>query len=351
MADNKPILLIPAYKPSHDLLVLVDKLLRGYDFRVVVVNDGSGEEFDPIFAALPAGVDLLSHAENRGKGAALKTGFDFIRKTYPDSLGVITADADGQHLPEDIANIARILAEKPDTVILGARHFEGKVPLRSRFGNTMTRVVFAMTSHRFIHDVQTGLRAIPLRYLEGMLEIEGDRYEYEMNMLFWLTDHHIPSLDVKIQTVYLYNNINSHFHPIRDSLKIYASILKFTGSSFLAFLVDYFMLLILDALLKPVMNESMALLVGIVVARAVSSVLNFFINKRLVFKDDGNLAKTAVKFFLLVAVMLVLNYLLVWVLNIWIGVWLWVAQVIVQTTLFFLNYYLQKKLVFQDKKK
>lgn len=345
---NDPIVLIPAYKPSHELLVLVDKLIRGHQFKVVIVNDGSGTEYDAVFSALPQEVDLLVHPINRGKGEALKTGFDHVQKNYPSSVGVITADADGQHIPKDIQRTADALKEHPDTIILGARHFEGKVPLRSRFGNSMTRFVFALASHRRVHDVQTGLRAIPTKYLGDMLELEGSRYEYEMNMLFWMAQKGVPSLDIRITTIYIDNNSSSHFNPIKDSIKIYSSIFKFMGSSLLAFGVDYVILLVLNGILKPYMAPSLALLISTVVARIVSSLVNFFVNKRLVFKDTGNLAQTAFKFYTLVVIVLCLNYGLNWALNIVLGVWLWVSQIITQTSLFVLNYFLQKKFIFKD---
>lgn len=348
---SNQIILIPAYKPAHDMLVFIDKLIRNCGFKVVVVNDGSGKEYEDVFASLPREVDLLVHEVNRGKGEALKTGFRYVYETYPSSVGVITADADGQHLPDDIIRAADMLVENPCDMILGARHFEGHVPLRSRFGNMMTRIVFALASHKKLTDVQTGLRAFPTQMLPDLLTIEGSRYEYEMNMLFWATKHKIGIHEVKIETVYIDGNASSHFNPIKDSIKIYASILKFTASSLFAFTIDYILFLTTNALLlKYGMADELAMAVSKVFARVVSAVVNYFVNKKFVFNKGNKAQSSAIKFYALAAFILTMNYLLDWLLSIVLPIPLFITEVIVQVGLFFVNYFLQKRLVFKAKK-
>ena len=178
------VVLIPAYKPEERLIKLSEKLLSEDFLEIVVVDDGSGEDFAPIFLKLKEmGVTVLAHAINLGKGSALKTGFNFVATERPDAAGVVTADADGQHLVKDIKRVGEALLAQESTIVLGSRKFAGKVPLKSRFGNTITKAVFNLVSGEKIRDTQTGLRGFPASSLKDMLALKGSRYEYEMNVL------------------------------------------------------------------------------------------------------------------------------------------------------------------------
>jgi len=216
-------ILIPAYKPNIMMIDLVDTLLKeGY--LVTVIDDGSGEEFKDVFDSLNKEVKLLKHEENMGKGRAMKTGFTYILENNPNSKGVITVDADGQHLPEDIKKVKDKLIDKQNKIVIGSRLFKGNVPLRSRFGNGVTKFVFAVISGLRLEDTQTGLRGIPYSYLEEMISLDGERYEYEMNMLMHIAKNKIPLIEVPIETVYIEENASSHFNTIKDSAKIYKVI-------------------------------------------------------------------------------------------------------------------------------
>jgi len=216
-------ILIPAYKPNTRMIELVETLLKeGYE--VTVVDDGSGNEFNEMFSSLDSKVKVLTHEVNKGKGRAMKTGFAYILENYPDSKGVITVDADGQHLPEDIKKVKDKMLEKPGKIIIGSRHFKGEVPLRSRFGNEVTKFVFAVVSGLRLEDTQTGLRGVPYTLLKEMSSLDGERYEYEMNMLMHIAKKKIPLVEVPIETVYIEDNASSHFNTIKDSAKIYKVI-------------------------------------------------------------------------------------------------------------------------------
>lgn len=223
----KRIALIPAYKPDEKLTGLVEGL-RAEGFRVVVVNDGSGSGFSRLFTVVHSYADVVEHTQNRGKGAALKTGIRYISEHFEAPYIIVTADADGQHRIPDIIRTAELAAANPTSLVLGSRAFDKDVPLRSRFGNTVTRGVFRLCSGVSVRDTQTGLRAFGSGLTELMLCIGGDRYEYEMNVLMELAQRRMSILECPIETVYLDGNSSSHFSTVKDSARIYRGILSYT---------------------------------------------------------------------------------------------------------------------------
>lgn len=346
------VVLIPAYQPDEQLVLLVERLIQNTDYHIIVVNDGSAPDKQTIFKQLPETVTLLEHPQNCGKGRAMKTGMAYIHEHFPETEGVVIVDADGQHLLPDIQRVCAALEANPDAIILGSRQFTGKVPFRSKFGNTVTRYVFAIASGVMVHDTQTGLRAFSVKLIPSLLALKGERYEYEMYMLLGAAEQHIPLKEVYIETVYLdEENSSSHFNPLRDSFRIYASIIKFTASSIIGFLVDYVLVLLLAALFGHFdFKQKIVLLLSAVIARVVSSLCNFFINRRVVFKSDDGVLRTAVKYYAVAALILVLNYLLLNLFNIALSIPLAVAKLIVEALLFALSLALQRFFVFKSKK-
>lgn len=220
------IVLIPAYQPDEKLLSTLQALSeRG--FGLVVVDDGSGSEYDHIFIEAGKLARVIRYTTNRGKGAALKCGIRCIRKCFPDCRYLITADADGQHAPADIARLSEKLSGENRQFVIGSRQFVGEVPLRSRFGNSVTRQVYAIASGVRVQDTQTGLRGFERSLFDWLLHIPGNRYEYEMNVLMSAARDKISIDEVTIETIYENDNSSSHFDPIKDSVKIYKEIFKF----------------------------------------------------------------------------------------------------------------------------
>lgn len=304
--------LIPAYKPGDSLIGLVRELSE-HDFnRIVVVDDGSGEECSHIFEAIKKlGCLVLLHEKNMGKGRALKTGFDDILANGSGVRGVITADADGQHLVKDIINVGIALLESENTLVLGKRTFAGEVPLKSRFGNTITRHVFNFVSGLHIHDTQTGLRGIPFSSLGDMLTLKGDRYEYEMDMLLEAKRFGLNVKEVDIETVYIdEKNSNSHFNTIKDSWRIYRLIIMFSASSIISFLVDFAVYkLIILIFPETVPKDASIVWIPVLGARLISSTVNFIINRNVIFAKGrkGNLRRQIIGYYLLAAFVLAGN--------------------------------------------
>ena len=225
--------LIPARRFAPALTPLVDALRNAGFGAIIVVDDGSPAGDQSAFALLSSKqrVYLTRHASNLGKGRALKTGINFYLKTFPDSYGLITADADGQHTVSDIVRVGEALLGHPGRAVLGARSFAGQVPLRSRFGNAMTRLLFRIASGNAMQDTQSGLRGFPTALLMKLAALGGERYEYEMNVLAYLCRHGRRPLEVPVSTVYIDENRASHFNPVRDSMRIGFMLLRNFASS------------------------------------------------------------------------------------------------------------------------
>lgn len=341
------IALIPSYEPDEHLPQLLQEL-RDAGFERVVVDDGSGDAARTLYARVPGGTVVLKHPENCGKGRALKTGLAYIQGKYPADAVVVTLDADGQHRVEDAVRCAQAAEESPGSLILGSRSFREGVPLRSRFGNTVTRFVYRLSSGVSVGDTQTGLRAFHTELIPFLLMIEGERYEYEMNMLLECPRRGVPIREIPAATVYEDNNSGSHFQTFRDSYRIYRDILKFAGSSFVGFLVDYGLYSLLAVVTSPL--GSIGVPVSNVAARIVSASVNYTINRRFVFHSRDSVLRTGSRYFLLAAGILCGNTLLLgWLVN-GAGVNKFAAKLVTEVTFFILSWLFQKTVVFRKKK-
>lgn len=339
--QSKRIVLIPAYCPDERLISLVQSL-KEMDFDIVVVNDGSKKEQAYIFNAVCENAAVLTHENNKGKGAALKTGISYIKKAFSVPYVIVTADADGQHLPEDILLVCEKAQEKTGCLVLGKRIIDKGAPMRSRIGNGITRAVFRISTGNAIYDTQTGLRAFSSGLTDYMLSVEGDRYEYEMNVLLHLKQEDISVEEVPIHTVYLDNNSSSHFHPVRDSFRIYREILRFSASSLLSFVIDY-------SLFCALMSLTGITILSNVLARVVSAAVNFSLNRSFVFSSRASILKSAVKYFLLAVVVLILNTCILKLL-ITAGLPYMLAKIITETVMFFFSWTVQKLFIFKEVK-
>lgn len=294
--------LIPAWQPEPRLTELVRALVAAGFGRVLVVDDGSRAACSALFTELAAmeRVQVLRHAVNLGKGRALKTGFNALLSSVDGPAGVVTADADGQHTPEDICRVGEALLLSGAQPVLGVRSFAGDVPLRSRVGNLLTRRVFSFLTGTTITDTQTGLRGLPAAVLPELMLLDGERYEYEMTMLAHLCRSGAAPLQVPIATVYLENNRGSHFDPVRDSMRIYFVLLRFYASSLLAAGLDLLLFAICFGLTH-------AVLLSVVVGRS-SSLVNFWVNRRFVFCSRGPLRQALWRYYLLAVVVGAASY-------------------------------------------
>ena len=354
---------LPSLDPDEKLTAVVEGLLD-YGFTdIILVNDGSKPEnlryFTDAAQAHPQ-VTLLTHEVNRGKGAAMKTAFRWFLENRPEGFGVITVDGDNQHHPADTRACCEKMLQTHHCVLCCRDFDQEDVPPRSRFGNKTTSLVFKLFVGMTISDTQTGLRAIPRKDLEVLCQVYGDRYEYETNTLLAMKDNAIPFEEVKIRTVYIEENASSHFHPIRDSWRIYKLILshffRYTLSSLVCAVVDTGAAALLNALLLGVLSGFPLTAATEVGARAVSSVLNFFLNKKLVFQTKVSTGRAMLRYYCLalpqMAAQLGLTHGFIALLNISDrAVGLRTAiHVVVMCVLYVISYMIQQRWVFAPDK-
>jgi putative flippase GtrA len=359
-------IVIPAYRPDDRLINIIDGLsFEGR--RFIVVDDGSGPQYAPVFRWLEKeyseSVTVIHHSLNRGKGHALKTAFAFIKDICGETDCVLTIDADSDRF---IANAEKVISAwkaSPDSFVIGSRHYTDKVPIKSRIITGITHGVFNTTTGTRVHDILSGLRAFSTDYLTELIGIKGERYDYEIAELLYATKQHIPIIEVPVSTEFHSDSRSAHFRLFRDSWLIYKMIFVFMLSSFSCFVIDYSLLLILAAIFKrlPAAVEvtpgafrmpmfGMLIdthLIALVIARAISSFVNFLLNMKVVFKTGSKAA--IVKFYIVIIGLLLANYGLLALVANADGLPLWIAQLVVQAVLYPFSFILQRKFVFPDK--
>lgn len=333
-------IIIPSYEPDNKLVKVVKELKEKVPYgEILVVNDGSSAQYDGYFNQVSdLGAIVLSHSHNKGKGAALKTAFSYLMKQSRVDDIIVTIDSDGQHLVSDMVKVVDAVNREDNVLVLGARAFVGRVPFRSRFGNTVTAGLFRLVTGQTITDTQTGLRAFSSKLLPWLLNVEGDRFEYEFNMLLKAKEGDVVLKEVPIETVYIEENRSSHFRPIADSIRIYTPFLKFLGIALTAAFVDITLLFIMMLWTKN-------LLLSIIVARILSALTQFYLNANHVFQRTSNSFRRLTRYGLLAIVLLICNYVLIQGL-VSIGIGLIIAKIVTEVFLFILSYRMQQTVVF-----
>jgi len=343
-------LLIPALNPDGHLLALLEKMAAFWEGPVLLVDDGSDaaakEEIFP--AAEAMGCVVVHHDHNRGKGRALKTGFQECLARWPGLTGAVTADADGQHLPEDIAACALRLKEAPNALVLGCRDFsDPKVPQRSMIGNRFTRIFMRLFCGVGVTDTQTGLRGIPSGFMKKLLTTDGEGFDFETNMLLETKTCGVPIVEQSIQTVYLQQNRASHFQPIRDSVRIYAVLFKFCASSLVGFCLDITAFAILSRLFVPM--GATAIAAATVVARVIMTGVNYFMNRQLVFQSRERVRSSAVRYGILCVALMAASAFAVTVIHNATHLSPVGIKMAVDSLLFFVSFHVQRYWVFCER--
>lgn len=348
-------IIIPSFEPDERLIELLESFEDILLQPIIIVNDGSSYEYNEIFKKAEEIIKkqdglIIKHDKNMGKGRALKTAFKYVIEKYPSATGIITADSDGQHTVECIKIVSDALEAHPQNLILGVRDFTGEgIPWKSRFGNKLTKKVFSYVAGIHISDTQTGLRGIPLAFAKELLNVKGERFEFETRMLL-AAGQKYPIVEVPIQTIYdSEDNHQTHFNPVIDSIKIYkilaGQFFKYLFSSLSSSIVDLVFFTIFCYLLKG--KASAYIAISTIAARIISATYNYIINYKLVFESRKDMKVSGIKYFSLAIIQMSLSALLVTGLFMFIPVIPEVViKVIVDTLLFFISYHIQRRYIF-----
>lgn len=354
MSNNVPVI-IPSYEPDDRFLVLLEELKAANLSPVVVVNDGSSEEYDRYFEIAESKYEaiVLRHDINRGKGRALKTAFSYCIKEYQDLVGCVTADSDGQHSILNIGQVKDVLLNNKEALVLGVRDFDAAgVPTKSQLGNKITKVVFKSLYKKEISDTQTGLRGISKSFMNDLLELSEDRFEFETKMLIRGVEDGIEFIETPIETIYdSKENHTSHFDPIRDSIRIYRlfgfAFGKFILSSLSSSAVDLVIFQMACSMLKNGAEGVQYVAIATIIARVISAIYNYSVNYYFVFQSNKNHAKSGLKYFTLAVVQMLCSAALTTGLVALIGTDVeLLVKVPVDVLLFFASYQIQKRFIY-----
>ena len=344
------VIIIPAYKPDKKIMKdFMLKLTSSFD-NIVIVDDGSGEDYRSFFGEFESkGLTVLRNHINLGKGRAMKYAFNYCLNTYENMVGTVTADCDGQHSVEDIKKCAKSLLKNPDSLVIGTRNFDlENVPFKSRYGNKITRSMFSIFVGIKITDTQSGLRAFGVSTMKKFLDIAGERYEYETNMLIACKEKEINIEEVPIKTIYIGQNETSHFNPIKDSILIYKLFIKYIVASLSSFLVDILLFTLILSLLPEInLGIITSIVLASILARIASSIYNFKINEKLVFKNKSK--NSLIKYFILVIVQMFVSAFVVSGLFKMTHLNSTVLKIIVDLIIFVINFLIQREWVFKNK--
>jgi len=353
--NGTTVIIIPAFKPNKGLLEYIDQLYLHYLTNIVIVNDGSGSNYESIFLKLAnKGCIVLKHHKNLGKGAALKTAFHYVEQNFAKDVSIVTADADGQHDAGDVVRLAQESRKFPQSLILGVRDFsKGDTPFKSLFGNRVTSIFFSLLYGERLSDTQTGLRAFNAKLLPFLQSISGTRFEYELEMIISCIRANIAIHTIPIQVIYKDGNSGTHFKAIRDSVRVmsvlFMSFFKFISTSLIGATVDIGIAWLLLDLLRSLLEgqDYVRILIATVSARIISIMVNYLLNKNFVFKSKG---KESLWRYLSLSLIIILSSSTgVYFIHIFTPINDKIAKLICDVLLFILSYYLQQKWVFKKK--
>lgn len=288
------IVLIPAYKPDEEFIKLVNRL---YDkgLQILVVDDGSGEEYRTIFDAVSAKTEVVHIPVNKGKGNALKTGFKTILERFPECTNVITADADGQHKVEDILRVRDKLASG-SSIVLTMRDLKGNIPARSMFGNVLSRWIYTILTGHYLADNQSGLRGFAAKHIEWLIKVPGMKYDYEINVLFYADKQHIRIATLPIEALYIDGNKSSHFSPVKDTIRIYRRLFSSARASLLSVTICGIIMIIISLVIGYRYCEVTVPVLGFA-AGTFSILTNKYVFRAVEYKDGPRmLLYTAIRF-------------------------------------------------------
>lgn len=353
---KKVLIVIPALNPPQHFINYVDELIQNGIESILVLDDGSSLEHKWIFDQIARNQEctVLQHALNLGKGRGIKNSINYFLnlENLSDYVGMIMVDSDGQHEINDVLKIRDAMMLNPNHLYFGSRNFDEKhVPWKSRIGNKFTTFLFKALYGEHIRDTQTGLRGIPKEIAHLFIDLKGERFQYEMNMLISAVINNVKVKEIDIKTVYFDDNSETHFRPIKDSLEImsliFANFFKYILSSLSSFIIDIILFYLMIIAIKD-MDTNSRIILSTIIARIGSSIFNFAINKNIVFENKRKDPLILVRYFSLVLFQMLISASLVTIFYQLTGFQESFVKIVIDSLLFLVSYRIQKLYVFKE---
>ena len=337
--NMKEIIVIPSYEPDNRLIELI-KTIDLKQYTVIVVDDGSGEKYHHFYEQLDKHVHLISYNRNRGKGYALKKAFNYIKENIKEEYVVVTMDSDGQHIISDAKKLLTYAKKNPYTYVLGMRKRDGKTPLRSRIGNSLTMFCYRFVTGKKVYDTQTGLRAFSNKLMDFLLGVSGNRFEYEMKCLLEIPKSDILIHEIEINTIYYEKNKGSHFKVIRDSYLIYKDFFKVSLAFIICLIYDYLMFIFIFLITRNILYSN-------IISGMTSLICYGILNWENIVQSERDCTRLFIKYFPLAIIVLFFN---TFVLNIFVNNFLinnYVAKIIVNIIFVSFYYLIHRSIIYK----
>ena len=225
---NKIAAVIPAFNPQQSFVLFVQKLFTLDLAYIVIVNDGSDDKYDTIFKQLATleKCHVIHHDQNYGKGHTLKTAFTYMLTQKEKYQGIITIGAHGQHTIQDVKLVLTMTKVFSEGIVLGVRNFHSPDSTFSTYwGNWATSLFFEALFHRKLLDTQTGLRYIGVKELPWLLNVKGEHFDYDTNMLVAALKRKCPIFEVEMGKLRLKKNSVIHYDEITNAREIIVQML------------------------------------------------------------------------------------------------------------------------------
>lgn len=335
------IAIVPCYRQPEEYINVLSELLSTEIYKIIIVDDGNVKliELNQIKSSK---IVLIRHERNIGKGAAIKSALKYIKKYETSEIsGIVMLDCDGQHSIKDMEKLIESHKEFSDKIVLGVREFTGKnVPFKSKLGNNVMSFLFHLIFDVRIIDTQTGLRIIPSRLIEEIIDIKNNRFAFELEFLI-RGIRKTDIVQVPISTIYHEKNRETNFRPFLDSVNILYPLIRTATVGLTAVALDYIILLAL------LINE-ISLFYSLLIARLIGLIYSSIMIRNFVWRSTRKKARSYIKYFTLWIANLLFLYFILDSFSSTIKE-IFILKIFIDFVLFVINFIIQRK-IFDSKK-
>lgn len=329
--NSEMVILMPVYNPNERIINYVKKLKEN-NYQVVLINDGSKSEYHSLFEKMVHDCKIISYPLFKGKGYAIKKGIHYIKEHLQDKKGIIILENEYDLM---YINHIRTVINKNSQKMCVVHH-KGK-----RF---LTKL-FSMIYNKEFIDVDSELFGFSMNYLDQMMAVDENCYEVQSLIQSVQNNQEIEEIQLE--------NKQQPFHLKNKTIQvlyvIFLHLIRFVSSSIISSVIDVLLAWILLDVLKIWMtNDFWRIALSSLIARVLSTIVNYVINKKYVFKGKASSKQTAIRFLILTIIITILSTLFVYVASSLHIMSEKLAKPVGDLLLFLLSYSAQTKWVFKN---